>query len=116
MKRFVLSVLAVTVVGLGVVTAEIEAVKTGYAIRQLSLNKLDLVNRMKRLEFEIADLKTPARLERWMSSRNMQLGQTRTVELARVEPETLRPGSRAGGGLARLARLFLGTAEADANR
>ena len=112
MKRFVLGVLAVMVVGLGVVTAEIEALKTGYHIRQLNLQKLDLVNQMKHLEFEIANLKTPERLEQWMATSRVKLGQSRTVELARVEP---LPQPAKGNGFTRLARLFLGTAQAQAD-
>lgn len=112
MKRFVLAVLAVTGVGLCVVTAEIEALKTGYRIRQLNLKKLELVNEMKHLEFEIANLKTPQRLEQWMSKSQTKLGQSRTIELARATPSVKAPKV---SGFVRLARIFLGTAQAQAD-
>lgn len=110
MKRFVFSVILVTLVGLVVVWGEVEAVKTGYKIRQMTLEKRDLVGRQKLLELEVASLKTPRRLEEWLKTSQVKLTSSRLMKLA-----GLKPAERAQKS-APLARLFVETAQAGPDR
>ena len=118
MKRFVLTVILTTFVGLAVVYGEVEAMKIGYQIRQLSLKKMELVNDTKLLEFQIATLKTPGRLEQWMGNSHVSLTQSRTLRVARVEDPGSIAASAEGSrkGPVQFARLFMGTARADSER
>lgn len=105
----------ITATGLLVVYGEVEAVKTGYRIRRQNLRKSELVTEMKGLESEIASLKTPRRLEEWLTDSRMTLTQSRPQRLVRAEkPRRVSGGSK--GGPARFAQLFLGTARADSER
>ena len=118
MKRFVLTVVLVTCVGLTVVYGEVEAMKIGYQIRQLNMKKLELVNDTKLLEFQIATLKTPGRLEQWMGKSHVSLTQSRTLRVARAEtPESVTASAESSRkGPVQFARLFLGIARADSER
>ena len=97
-----------------VVHGEMESVKIGYQIRQLSLEKRDLVHAQKQLEYEIASLKTPERLEAWVATNHVKLGSAKVTRLARLEP---RPaGGEKTGVLTQIAKLFLGTAQAGSDK
>jgi len=113
-KRFVLIVSLVTFVGLAVVCAEVEAVKTGYEIRQLNLKKMELANQIKLLEFEIATLKTPRRLEQWMGNARLNLTHSKTMTLVKNVEEPRRAVDSKNP--IHIARLFLGIAQADSER
>lgn len=118
MKKFVLSVILVTTVGLGVVYGEVEAVKIGYQIRQNNIQKLELTNRLKLLEYQVATLKTPQRLEKWMGHSRLTLTNSKTLKVAKVETpaEKITLAERARKGPIQFARLFMGTAQADSER
>jgi hypothetical protein len=116
-KRFVLAVLVLAGVGLGVVYGEVEAVRLGYRVRQLNIEKTRLVSAQKKFELDVARLRTPQRLEEWMAAHDVRLGQSETRVLARVHPVERRPAEAPLGRFhpVRLARLVLGlrTAQAD---
>ena len=119
MKRFSLVVVLMTFVGLAVVYGEVEAVKTGYEIRKLNLKKMELANQAKLLEFQIATLKTPQRLEQWMGTSRLNLTHSKTMTLVRAEtPESgaKAASERASRNPIQIARLFLGIAQADSER
>lgn len=114
MKRFIFSILLVTLVGLAVVYGEIEAMKTGYRIRQLNMKKIWLVRNQKRLEFEVASLKTPHRLEQWIASQKVELVPSKPLRLARNRPEVGSPAptQKTRREPIRFAKYLLGTAQA----
>lgn len=118
MKRFFFCVLLVTLVGIGVVYGEVEAVKTGYRIRQLNLKKLSMITDRKQLEFEVAKLKAPRRLEKWMQTQEVCLSHGKFLKLARRNTEKTdhSASEKPGIGLIRLARIFLGTAQAGSEK
>lgn len=114
MSRYLAVLATVTFVGLAVVYGEVEAMKTGYEIRQLSIQKRDLTHRLKESEFQIATVTSPDRLEEKMDSYRVKLASPRTMKIARISTE---PSNSAGSSRGTFLSGFLvPTAQADTAR
>ena len=121
MTRY-LSVLAtVTFLGLAIVYGEVEAMKTGYEIRQLNIQKRDLTHRLKEREFQVASVTSPDKLEERMGAYRVKLASPRTLKIARLgtsEAGSTQAGSssNSGRGAFALAGLLVPSAQADTTR
>ena len=116
MRRFLLFVFTVTLVGLGVVYGEVDAVKTGYRIRYLDIQKRHLHEELRGLELRIAQLKTPRRLDSWMQSARVNLTSSGRIVVARAEADGRETGRPEPRGVAWFARALVGTAQARSDR
>ena len=114
MTRY-LSVLAtVTFLGLAIVYGEVEAMKTGYEIRQLSIQKRDLTHRLKESEFQIASVTSPDKLEQRMDSYQVKLASPRTLRIARVASSDTDASRTSSNSV--LTGFLVPTAQADTTR
>jgi hypothetical protein len=116
MSRYLSVLVTVTFVGLAIVYGEVEAMKTGYEIRQLSIQKRDLTHRLKESEFQIATVTSPDKLEERMDSYRVKLASPKTMRIARIgsDPGQSRASSgREGSGL---TGFLVPTAQADTAR
>ena len=119
MRRFAAFVVCMTLAGLMYVTAEVEAVKIGYAIQKQEQMKVQALDRARALKYNIARLEAPHNLERKLQAQRIQLESPRQWQTLVV------PGS-AGAGRAQISqqsffqgprlfgRFFMGTAQAEA--
>lgn len=112
MAKWFAFIIVGTLVGLLIVHGEVEAVKTGYDIRQLSMRKHELNHRVKTVESEIARLTAYETLEIHMAKEKSLLIQPSYKQVARVHPinletEELKPDTQIA-----FAKWFVGTARA----
>jgi len=115
MKRFMGFVIFLVGFGLLKVYGEVAAMKTGYEIRQLNIQKDSLLHDRKQLEYETAMLRTPRRLQMWLAKKEVDLSPVKIKMLARVDALGEEP--RDGRIVPRnLAKLFLGTARAQSEK
>ncbi|MBI3252325.1 MAG: hypothetical protein HYZ52_03250 [Candidatus Omnitrophica bacterium] len=119
MRRFAACLTVVTLAALVYVYEEVEAVKTGYAIRRQEEAKTLLLDRGRALKFSIANLKAPHNLERKLLAQHITLaspkswqtlvmpgaGGPRASEMAGTSPAIRVPF---------VAKFFVGTAQAEA--
>jgi len=117
-KRGLVAILSMTAIGLVVVYGELEAVRIGYQIRQLSIQKHELTHRLKKAECEIASMVVPRRLEERMSDYRVKLAkaQRRTIALAGDAGGFRREAAGGFGPSKLLARILLSEAKADTAR
>jgi hypothetical protein len=101
--------------GLSIVYGEVEAMKTGYEIRQLSIQKRDLTHRLKEREFQIASVTSPEKLEAQMLAYNVKLSSSHLMKIARLESQET-DASASGQGNSALTRFLVPTAQADTPR
>lgn len=117
MSRYLLVLTTVTFLGLAIVYGEVEAMKTGYEIRQLSILKRDLTHRLKESEFQIASVTSPDRLEERMDSYRVKLASAKTLKIARIgAPETGQDSTVSGRNASAFTRFLVPTAQADSSR
>jgi len=119
MRRLVLSVMMITLVGLVVVTYEVESLKTGYDIRNLNIKKREMVVAAKQLEYEVITLKSPFQLEQWIASTEIDLRKPQVMRFAKVQEPVILHGEylKAGSKVPSfVSRWFLGTAQAESER
>jgi hypothetical protein len=111
LKKYLISLFILTVMGLVIVHGEIAAIRTGYEVRQMNITKQNLMNSIKQLEAETSILKTPRRLENWMTVNRVNLNKPQYEQLARADT---RQTSEYKDSF--LTKLFWGTARADTER
>lgn len=112
MSKWFAFIIVGTLVGLLIVHGEVEAVKTGYDIRQLSMRKHELNHRVKTVESEIARLTAYETLEIQMAKDKNQFIQPAYKQIARVQPEHLKEQVVKSDSQIVLAKWFVGTARA----
>ena len=118
MKKFIITVTSLTLVALVVVYGEVEAMKTGYDIRQLNIRKRELTHRMKESEFEIATLTAPEQLEEKMLAYRVKLVNPKLLKIAKLNKAT-GYGSSPEDSTKKNAfwtKLFVTSAQADTTR
>lgn len=116
MSRYLMVLMTVTVLGLAVVYGEVEAMKTGYEIRQLSIQKRDLTHRLKESEFMLASVTSPDKLEERMESYRVKLASPRTLKIARIGAPGAGTHQAAGKSGSGLNGFWVPTAQADTPR
>ena len=117
MSKYLLMLTTVTFLGLAIVYGEVEAMKTGYEIRQMSIQKRDLTNRLKECEFQLASVTSPDRLEERMDCYRVKLASPKTLKIARIgAPETDPSRSSAERGGSMFSGFLVPTAQADTTR
>ncbi|PIU40042.1 MAG: hypothetical protein COT00_03720 [Candidatus Omnitrophica bacterium CG07_land_8_20_14_0_80_50_8] len=119
MRRFAAFIVCLTLAGLAYVTAEVEAVKIGYTIRKQDEAKVQALDRLRALKYNIARLEAPHNLERRLLAQRIQLESPRQWQtLVMADPAGIRKHSLAQESLFQsphfLGRLFVGTAQAEA--
>lgn len=112
MTRYLSFLMTVTIVGLAVVYGEVEAMKTGYEIRQLSIQKRELTHRLKEREIQIATVTSPDKLEEKMDAYKVKLASPRTMKIARVSTESSGSGASSGRASG-LSGFLVPTAQAE---
>ncbi len=115
MSRYLMILTTVTFLGLAIVYGEVEAMKTGYEIRQLSIQKRDLTHRLKESEFQIASVTSPDKLEERMESYRVKLASPKTLRIARIGSPASGSASSARNASA-LTGFLVPTAQADTPR
>ena len=117
MRRFIVSVVLVTMACLFYVFAEVQTFRIGYTIRKQEEIKTQLLDRHRALEYNIARLGSPANLEKRLAAQKVLLQSPKTWQTivldgqaARrepwVRPTWFHPSA--------FGRFFVGTAEAQA--
>ena len=119
MRRFAAFVICLTLAGLVYVTAEVEAVKVGYAIRKQDELKVQALDRTRALKYNIDRLEAPHNLERKLLAQRIQLESPRQWQtLVLAGPAGVKGQSFAQESLFQsphfLGRFFVGTAQAEA--
>lgn len=119
MKRFTATLTLMTMAGLLYVYTEVEAVKTGYAIRKQEEVRTQLVDKQRSLRYNVANLKSSSSLEKQMLDKHVELSspkEWKTILLPAQGPV------KQGHSKPFLhffeqplfSRLFIGTAQAEA--
>lgn len=117
MSRYLTILATVTFLGLTVVYGEVEAMKTGYEIRQLNILKRDLTHRLKESEFRIASVTSPDKLEERMDAFQVKLASPKTLRIARIgAPESGLSNAASSHKNSALTGFLVPTAQADTNR
>lgn len=117
MSRYLMILSTVTFFGLAIVYGEVEAMKTGYEIRQLSILKRDLTHRLKESEFQIASVTSPEKLEEQMGAYRVKLASPKTMRIARIgAPESSQSQTSSAHAGSALTGFFVPTAQADTPR
>ena len=117
MKRFLSMVALATLASLLYVSQEVEAVKIGYTIRKQEETKVLFLDRARALKYNIARLKAPNTLEKRLTAQKISLQAPKTWQTLVIASGT---GKRQAPGPSLLqpppilAKLFLGTAQAEA--
>jgi hypothetical protein len=118
MKRFMASLICTTLAGLFYVSMEVEAVKTGYAIRKQEEMKVQLLDRGRALKYNIAHLESPRNLERKLAAQKILLAAPKEWQtLVLSGSKAARPSPQAASALnqpPQFLRFFVGTAQAEA--
>jgi len=113
MKRFILSIISMTALGLIVVYGEVEAMKIGYDIRQLNIRKHEVKYRIKESEIEIASLTAPENLLEKMVAQQVTLVDTKPMRIARLDGGRVEGDSKSPSGFnALFTRFFVSSAQA----
>ena len=119
MRRFAAFMICLTLAGLVYVTAEVEAVKIGYTIRKQDELKVQALDRIRALKYNIGRLEAPHTLERKLLAQKIQLESPRQWQtLVLAGPAGAKGQPLAQGSLFQsphfFGRLFVGTAQAEA--
>lgn len=119
MRRFAAFVMIVTLAGLIYVTAEVEAVKVGYAIQKQEQQKTLALDRARALKYNIDRLEAPHNLERKLQAQRIQLESPKewqTLVLPGSANAQRSPVSQQSFFQSPpfFSRLFMGTAQAEA--
>ena len=119
MRRFAVFMICLTLAGLVYVTAEVEAVKIGYAIRKQDELKVQALDRTRALKYNIDRLEAPHNLERKLLAQRIQLESPRQWQtLVLAGPAGVKSQPFAQESLFQsphfFGRLFVGTAQAEA--
>ena len=117
MRRFLAILVSSTVAGLLYVALEVEAVKTGYAIRQQEENKTLFLDRARALKYNIARLSAPQVLEKQLLARRIALESPKSWQTLMLPGAQDQGASTVARPLVQrtfLSRLFVGTAQAEA--
>ena len=118
MKRFISAVVLITLASLVYVFAQVQTFKIGYTIRKQEETKTLLLDRARVLKYNIARLKSPANLERRLTAQKVLLESPKTWQTLVMANQA--PACPAVWGQSVwyhpsiLAKLFVGTAEAQA--
>jgi len=118
MKKFIFSVITITLIGLVMVYGEVEAMKIGYDIRQLDIRKREITHQMKEAEYHIAQLTAPERLEESMRAYQVELVKPKLLKVAKLpkgQDLNSMPAPSAKGNTF-LNRFFISSAQADTTR
>lgn len=118
MARFVGLIVSITFAGLVYVTAEVEAVKIGYQIREQQEMKVQALDRLRALKYNINQLKAPGNLERKLEAQRILLESPKQWQTLVVSngPAAKNQGL-AQASMARplfFSRFLVGTAQAEA--
>ncbi|MBF0253885.1 MAG: hypothetical protein HQL11_02005 [Candidatus Omnitrophica bacterium] len=111
MARILMAIMVWVGFGLMAVYGEVEALKVGYDIRQLSIQKYELTHSIRDRECKIAGLTVPQNLEDRLDHYRVKLAKTPRLKVARALSDKTTPSSESGARLL-LARVFMGSAEA----
>ena|SRR3989338_429246 len=118
MRRFIASLICAVIAGLFYVSMEVEAVKTGYMIRQQEEMKVQHLDRGRALKYNIARLEAPHNLERKLMAQKILLAPPKEWQtLVLVNGSRVRPNAQVAGPLNQppyFLRFFVGTAKAEA--
>lgn len=114
MRRYLLVLTVLTLVGLLRVWAEVEALKVGYDIQRHNLTKLALREYQREMGSRIALAKAPGILEERLLAYRINLAQPKLLEIARSRPTGAAQDQGAGKtGRDFFDQLFVGTAQAE---
>jgi hypothetical protein len=114
MKRFVASVVCVTLAGLFYVFLEVEAVKIGYAIQKQEETKVLALDRSRALKYNIAQLKSPHNLERKLQAQKIALESPKAWQTLVLPGNGARKPGAASTTPPMFTKFFVGTARAEA--
>lgn len=118
MRRFIVFLACTTIAALLYVSAEVDAVKTGYTIRKQEELKGQLLDRRRALQYNIARLEAPHNLERRLLAQKILLAPPRewqTLVLANgIAKHPNLPGSNSLSQPPFFLKFFVGTAQAEA--
>lgn len=118
MKKFMVTLISLVIIGLVIVYGEVEAMKVGYEIRKLGIRKRELTHQLKESEYGVATLTAPERLERTMNAYHVKLVNPTLLRVAKLpQDQGLEGQGRQGSNdNAFLARFLVPSAQADTTR
>lgn len=88
--KSVISISAVTVMALAYVHQQVELVKLSYAIEKKEKKLEHILDRKERLEYNINYLEEPSRLEKMLSSRNIEIAMPKRNQVVNIAGATKR--------------------------